>query len=80
MAKTPEVCAPVNARTLYEATLDEALHTLCQAISGRLNALLVAICVLCGRSAPPRSPPTSSGATASRRHVLSLWIQPQSAL
>ena len=51
MSRIPQACAPVNARTLYEVTLDEALHTLCQVISGRLNALLVAIvCYVVGRS------------------------------
>ena len=50
MARIPQACAPVNARTIYEATLDEALHTLCQAISERLNALLVVIvCCVVGR-------------------------------
>jgi putative transposase len=43
MARIPETCAPVKARALFEATLDEAVHTLCQTISVRLNALLVAI-------------------------------------
>jgi len=43
MARIPETCAPVKARTLFEVALDEAVHTLCQTISARLNALLVAI-------------------------------------
>jgi hypothetical protein len=43
MARIPETCSPVNARTLFEAALDEAAHTLCQTIGARLNALLVAI-------------------------------------
>ena len=43
MARIPETCAPVKARTLFEMALDEAMQTLCQTISARLNALLVAI-------------------------------------
>lgn len=43
MARIPETCAPVNARTLFEAQLDEAVQSLCQTISARLAALLVAI-------------------------------------
>lgn len=43
MARIPETCAPVKARALFEVALDEAVHTLCQTISIRLNALLVAI-------------------------------------
>jgi predicted nucleic acid-binding Zn ribbon protein len=42
MARIPETCAPVNARTLFQAELDEAVQSLCQTISARLNALLVA--------------------------------------
>jgi len=43
MARIPETCAPVKAKALFEAALDEAVHTLCQTIGARLNALLVAI-------------------------------------
>ena len=43
MARIPESCDPVNARSQFEASLDEAVETLCQTISARLNALLVAI-------------------------------------
>jgi hypothetical protein len=43
MARIPETCVPVNARTVFEAQLDEAVQSLCQTISVRLNALLVAI-------------------------------------
>jgi putative transposase len=43
MARIPETCVPVNARTVFEAHLDEAVQSLCQTISARLNALLVAI-------------------------------------
>jgi hypothetical protein len=43
MARVPETCAPVNARTLFEAYLDEAVQGLCQTISARLDALLIAI-------------------------------------
>ena len=43
MARILETCAPVNARTCFEAALDEAVQTLYQTISARLNALLVAI-------------------------------------
>jgi putative transposase len=43
MARIPETCAPVNARTLFEAQLDEAVQRLCQTIGARLTALLVAI-------------------------------------
>lgn len=42
MARIPETCAPVNARALFQAELDEAVQSLCQTISARLNALLVA--------------------------------------
>jgi putative transposase len=42
MARIPETCAPVNARALFQAELDEAVQGLCQRISVRLNALLVA--------------------------------------
>jgi hypothetical protein len=43
MARIPETCAPVNARIVLEAALDEALQTLCQTIGARITALLVAI-------------------------------------
>jgi putative transposase len=43
MARVPKICASVNARTVFEAQLDEAVQSLCQTISARLNALLVAI-------------------------------------
>jgi hypothetical protein len=43
MARIPETCAPVNARTLFEAQLDEAVQSMCQAIGARLTAVLVAI-------------------------------------
>jgi hypothetical protein len=43
MARIPESCAPVNARTLFESQLEEALDGLCQTIGARLTALLVAI-------------------------------------
>jgi hypothetical protein len=43
MASIPEVCAPVNARDLFEAQLDEAVHSLCQTIGVRLTAMFVAI-------------------------------------
>ncbi len=43
MARIPETCASVNARTVFEAQLDEAIQSLCQTIGARLNALLVAI-------------------------------------
>lgn len=50
MARIPETCAPVNAQTRFEAALDEAVQTLCQTISARRNALLVAIvCHVVGR-------------------------------
>jgi hypothetical protein len=39
----PETCAPVNARKLFEASVGEAVDSLCQTISARLNALLVAV-------------------------------------
>ena len=42
MGRIPETCAPVNAPTLFQAELDEAVQSLCQTISARLNALLVA--------------------------------------
>ena len=29
MARIPETCAPVNARTVFEAELDEAVQSLC---------------------------------------------------
>ena len=32
MTRIPETCAPVNARTLFEAQLDEAVESLCQTI------------------------------------------------
>jgi len=43
MARIPETCAPVKAKAHFEVALDEAVHTLCQTIGARLNALLVAI-------------------------------------
>jgi putative transposase len=43
MARIPKTCAPVNARALFEAQLDEAVQRLCQTIGARLTALLVAI-------------------------------------
>ena len=43
MARIPETRAPVNARTLFEAQLDEAVQSLCQTIGARLTAVLVAI-------------------------------------
>jgi transposase-like protein len=43
MARIPETCAPVNARDLFKAQLDEAVDSLCQTIGARLTALLVAI-------------------------------------
>ena len=43
MARIPETCAPVNARAVFEAQLDEAMESLCQTIGARLTALLVAI-------------------------------------
>ena len=43
MTTIPETCAPVNARELFEAHVDEALASLRQTISARLNALLVMI-------------------------------------
>ena len=43
MASIPETCAPVNARSVFEAALDEAVQTLCQTIGARITALLVAI-------------------------------------
>ena len=43
MASIPETCNPVNARSVFEAALDEAIQTLCQTIGARLTALLVAI-------------------------------------
>jgi putative transposase len=43
MTSIPESCAPVNARALFEAAIDEAVETLCQSIGARLNELLVAV-------------------------------------
>ena len=43
MTRIPETCAPVNARMVYEAALDEAVQTLCQTIGARITALLIAI-------------------------------------
>ena len=43
MASIPETCNPVNARSVFEAALDEAVQTLCQTIGARITALLVAI-------------------------------------
>jgi putative transposase len=43
MTTIPETCAPVNARKLFEASVAEAVDSLRQTISARLNALLVVI-------------------------------------
>jgi putative transposase len=43
MDKIPESCSPVNAQTLFDAALDEAVQTLSKTLSARLQALLVAI-------------------------------------
>jgi len=43
MDKIPESCSPVNAQTLFEVALDEAVQTLCQTLGARLQALLVAV-------------------------------------
>jgi hypothetical protein len=43
MVTIPETCAPVNAQSVFEAALDEAVQTLCQTIGVRITALLVAI-------------------------------------
>jgi transposase-like protein len=43
MPRIPEICAPVNARALFETQLDEAVQSLCQTIGARLTAMLVAI-------------------------------------
>lgn len=43
MTTIPETCASVNARELFEASLEQAVDDLRQTISARLNALLVAI-------------------------------------
>ena len=43
MASIPETCKPVNARTLFETELNEAVQNLCQTIGARLTAVLVAI-------------------------------------
>lgn len=43
MARIPESCAPVNARIVFEAALDDAVQTLCKTIGARITALLVAI-------------------------------------
>jgi hypothetical protein len=43
MASIPESYTPVNARTVFEANLDEAIQILCLTIGARLSALLVAI-------------------------------------
>lgn len=43
MTRIPETCAPVNARALFEAQVDEALENLCETIGARLTAVLVAI-------------------------------------
>ena len=42
MTTMPETCASVNARELFDALVNEAVNSLCQTISARLNALLVA--------------------------------------
>lgn len=43
MASIPDSCAPVNARTVFEANLEEAMQSLCQTIGTRLTAVLAAI-------------------------------------
>jgi transposase-like protein len=43
MTRIPDTCAPINARTLFETQLDEAVENLCQTIGARLTAVLVAI-------------------------------------
>jgi putative transposase len=43
MARIPQTCAPVNARTEFEAHLDETIESMRQTIGIRLTALLVAI-------------------------------------
>jgi hypothetical protein len=43
MERIPETCAPVNARTVFERNVDEAMQILCRTIGARLSALLVAI-------------------------------------
>jgi transposase-like protein len=43
MRTIPETCTPVNARELFEASLEQAYDDLRQTISVRLNALLVAL-------------------------------------
>lgn len=43
MTRIPETCAPVNARAMFEAQMDEALENLCETIGARLTAMLVAI-------------------------------------
>jgi len=51
MARIPGSCSTVNARPLFEELVEEAVQSLCQALSGRLNELLVAIvCHVLGRS------------------------------
>ena len=43
MARIPEVCAPVNARTQFETAPDEAAQMLRQTTGARFNALPEAI-------------------------------------
>jgi hypothetical protein len=40
MARIPETCAPVHARTLFEAQQDEAVQSLCQTVGAQLTAKL----------------------------------------
>jgi putative transposase len=43
MTRILETCAPVNARSVFEAQLDEAMESLSRTMGARLTALLVAI-------------------------------------
>jgi hypothetical protein len=43
MASIPETCEPVNARSVLEAALDEAVETLRQTMGARISAVLAAI-------------------------------------
>lgn len=43
MTTIPETCAPVNARELFDASLEQALDQLRDSISAHLNALLAAV-------------------------------------
>lgn len=43
MARIPETCAPVNAKGVFGAALDEAVQALCQTNGVRICALLAAI-------------------------------------